>query len=59
MTIQDLYDWAKEKNLLNVQIAKNANLEIEYIERVHYLTEEYVNYLTEKHTKIQPMVVCD
>lgn len=51
MTIQDLYDWAKEKNLLNVQIAKNINLEIEYIESVYYLAEEY--------TKSQPMVVLD
>jgi hypothetical protein len=51
MTIQDLYDWAKERNLTDKQIAKNINLQIEHIESVYYLAEEY--------TKSQPMVVLD
>ena len=40
MTVQELYDWAKERNLLDKQIAKHFNFSIEDIESVCYLTKE-------------------
>ena len=40
MTIQELYEWAEKRNLLNVPIAKHFNFNIEDIECVSYLTEE-------------------
>lgn len=36
MTIQELYDWAKEKGCLDKTLAKNCNLEIYDIEEVFY-----------------------
>ena len=43
MTVQELYEWAKERNLLSVQIAKHINFSVEEIESVVYLTEEITN----------------
>lgn len=42
MTVQELYDWAKENNVLDKTIAKNCNLNIYDIEDVHYFKEELV-----------------
>ena len=39
-TVQELYEWAKERNLLDKEIAKHFNFNIEDIESVAYLTEE-------------------
>ena len=36
MTVQELYDWAKEKGCLDKTIAKHCNLEIYDIEAVVY-----------------------
>lgn len=33
MTVRELYEWAKEKNLLDVQIAKHFNFNIKDIEQ--------------------------
>ena len=41
MTIQELYEWAKERDLLDKPIAKHFNFNIEDIADVYYLTEEY------------------
>lgn len=49
MTTKELYEWAKERDLLDVQLAKNFNFSIEDIEEVAYLTEEF--------TKSEPRVV--
>lgn len=51
MTIQELYEWAKERDLLNVPITKHFNFNIEDVESVAYLTEEI--------TKSKAMVVLD
>jgi hypothetical protein len=51
MTVQELYDWAKERNLLDKQIYKNFNFNTEPIEYVHFLTEDL--------TKTTDMVVLD
>lgn len=40
MTVQELYDWAKERNLLDKHIAKNFNLDIYDIERVQYIEND-------------------
>lgn len=40
MTVQELYDWAKERNLLDKQIAKHFNFTIEDIHTVSFLTQE-------------------
>ena len=40
MTVQELYDQAKEMNLLDKKIAKHFNFSIEDVETVTYLTEE-------------------
>lgn len=36
MTIQELYDWAKEKGCLDKPLAKNCNLDIYDIQAVVY-----------------------
>lgn len=41
MTIQELYDWAKERNLLDKQIAKHHNFDIEDIEDVQFIAYEF------------------
>lgn len=51
MTVQELYEWAKERNLLDVKIAKNCNLDIYDIEDVYFLTEEL--------TKSKAVIVLD
>ena len=51
MTIQELYEWAEERNLLDVPIAKHFNFNVEGIECVSYLTEEI--------TRSKAMVVLD
>lgn len=51
MTVQKLYEWAKERNLLDVQIAKHINFSIEEIENIAYLTEEI--------TKSKAIIVLD
>lgn len=51
MTIQELYDWAKERKLLDKKIAKHFNFSIEDVESVTYLTEEM--------TKSEAKVVLD
>lgn len=48
MTVQELYDWAKERNLLDKQIAKHFYFNIEDIISVSYLTEE----MTKSEAKI-------
>lgn len=40
MTVQELYDWAKERGLLNKPIAKHFNFNIEDVESVSFLTKE-------------------
>lgn len=40
MTVQELYDWAKERNLLDEPIAKHFNFNIEYVTTVTYLPKE-------------------
>ena len=40
MTVQELYDWAKERNLLDEPIAKHFNFNIEYVTTVVYLPDE-------------------
>lgn len=42
MTVQELYDWAKERNLLDRQIVKHFNFNIEDVESVCYLTKEHL-----------------
>ena len=49
MTVRELYEWATERDLLDVPIAKHFNFNIEDIEEVAYLTEEI--------TKSEPRVV--
>lgn len=51
MTVQELYDWAKERNLLDKQIFKNFNFNTEPVEYAHLLTEDL--------TKTTDMVVLD
>ena len=51
MTIQELYDWAKERNLLDKPIAKNSNLDIHDVEEAYYLTKEI--------TRTKDMIVLD
>ena len=45
MTVQELYDWAKERNLLDRQISKHFNFSIEDIENVTYLNKTAMGYL--------------
>lgn len=40
MTVRELYEWAKEHNLLDKQIAKHFNFNIEDVESISYLTKE-------------------
>ena len=40
MTVQELYDWAKERDLLDKTIAKHFNFTIENIRVATYLDEE-------------------
>lgn len=42
MTVQELYDWAKEKGCLDKTIAKNCNLEIFDVEDVVYTGDESI-----------------
>lgn len=42
MTVQELYDWAKERDLLNKSIAKHFNFNIEDVEAVAYFTKEQI-----------------
>lgn len=51
MTVQELYDWAKENNVLDKQMYKNANLNAELIENIYFLTEDF--------TKMVDMVLLD
>ena len=51
MTIQELYDWAKEKDLLDKPIAKSCNLDIHDVEEAYFLTKEL--------TKTKDMIVLD
>lgn len=48
MTVQELYDWAKERDLLDKQIAKYFNFNIEDVESVYYLTKEQLKSDTGK-----------
>ena len=48
MTVQELYDWAKERDLLDKQIAKHFNFNIEDVESVCYLTKEQLKSDTGK-----------
>lgn len=41
MTVQELYEWAKERNLLDTHIAKHFNFKIGDVKSVIYLPEEY------------------
>ena len=40
MTIQELYDWAKEKGCLDKTLAKNCNLEIFDVEAAIYTGDD-------------------
>lgn len=40
MTVQELYDWAKEKGCLDKTIAKNCNLNIYDVEAVVYTGDD-------------------
>lgn len=40
MTIQELYDWAKKRDLLDKQISKHFNFNIEDVNEAYYLTKE-------------------
>lgn len=51
MTIQELYDWAKERNLLDKQIAKHYQFNLENIENVSFLPQEI--------TRTEDLVVLD
>lgn len=44
MTIQELFDWAKEKGCLDKTIAKNCNLEIYDIESAIYTGDDKLIY---------------
>ena len=48
MTIQELYDWAKENNCLDIPIAKHTNLGIYDIEAVLLLNAEMFNLSNDK-----------
>ena len=43
MTIQEMYDWAKENNYLDVPIAKNMNLELKDVENIIYLKAKFLD----------------
>lgn len=47
MTVQELYDYAKARNLLDKQIAKHFNFNIEDIRDVSYLCTTEMKYLNE------------
>lgn len=47
MTVQELYDWAKERNLLDKNIAKHFNFNIEDINDISYLCPTEMKYLNE------------
>lgn len=51
MTIKELYEWAKERNLLDKQIAKHFQFNLENIECVSFLPQEI--------TKTEDLVVLD
>lgn len=42
MTVQELYDCAKERELLDKPIAKHFNFNIEDVEAVVYFTKEQI-----------------
>lgn len=44
MTIQELFDWAKEKGCLDKTIAKNCNFEIYDIESAIYTGDDELIY---------------
>ena len=43
MTIQNLYDWAKENDLLNVPLAKHFNFQIADVRDVVLVPREMTN----------------
>lgn len=43
MTVQEIYDWAKEHNCLNVPIAKHTNMDIVDVNVIIHLEEEIPN----------------
>jgi hypothetical protein len=48
MTIQELYDWAKENGCLDKTIAKNCNLDIYDIEAAVYINDDYAGVSVDK-----------
>jgi hypothetical protein len=42
MTVAELYEWAKERDLLDKQIAKHFNFSIADVNAVYYLTKEEI-----------------
>lgn len=51
MTIKELYEWAKERDLLDKQIAKHFQFNLENVESVRFLPQEI--------TKTEDLVVLD
>ena len=42
MTVRELYEWAKERDLLDKQIAKHNNFNFEDVEEVAYLPKKVI-----------------
>lgn len=51
MTIQEIYDWAKENNCLDVPIAKNINLELKDVENIMHLKGELLD-INEEYNRV-------
>ena len=51
MTIQEMYDWAKENNCLDIPVAKNMNLEVKDVENIIHLKKELPN-IEEKYNRV-------
>lgn len=45
MTVKELYEWAKERNCLDVQIAKHFHFQVEDIREATHLTRREMIYL--------------
>lgn len=48
MTVQELYNWAKEKGCLDKTIAKNCNLEIYDVNVAVYINDDYAGVSVDK-----------
>lgn len=52
MTIQELYDWAKEHNCVNVTIAKHVNMDFNDVTTVVHLNNEFPNIYSGDNDKV-------